>query len=272
MPPGKSDDSDCPQRIWSLSNGWNLGKDRFVDVTALIMAAGRGTRAGSSAALPKQYAPLQGRSMLNHSVAAFAQHPSVVEVMVVIDAADQELYSESVAQADPPKCLKPPTVGGASRQESVHAGLERLAEGTPPAAVLIHDAARPFVDREVISRVTDGLDSTDGVIAALPVLDTVQRTDSSGRISETIPRDGLWRAQTPQGFAFQPLLEAHRKAAQSGLNTFTDDAALFTWAGGRVDVVSGAEHNKKITTAEDLAVAQQGTAGRWLTRPYRLGI
>jgi 2-C-methyl-D-erythritol 4-phosphate cytidylyltransferase/2-C-methyl-D-erythritol 2,4-cyclodiphosphate synthase len=138
----------------------------------------------------------------------------------------------------------------------VRLGLEALA-GAAPSLVLIHDAARPFVGRDVICRVIDALSRHAGAIAAEPVTDTLKRASSSGTIAGTVDRTGLWRAQTPQGFRFAPILAAHRRAASEGRADFTDDASLAEWAGLEVALVQGSSRNMKITHAEDLAMAER---------------
>ena len=223
---------------------------------ALIVAAGRGSRFGGSG--PKQYAPLNGRPLLRHSLERFRGHSGITAVQAVIHADDQALYAEAAAGLD----LPPPAIGGATRQESVRRGLEHIAnlsltEG--PERVLIHDAARPFVDDAMIDRVLAALTGAPGAIAALAVTDTLKR-GIDGRVASTVPRDGLWRAQTPQGFRFADILAAHRAAAGSSTGAeMTDDAAVAERAGLAVALVEGAAENVKITTAEDLVRAE-----RWL--------
>jgi 2-C-methyl-D-erythritol 4-phosphate cytidylyltransferase / 2-C-methyl-D-erythritol 2,4-cyclodiphosphate synthase len=217
---------------------------------ALIVAAGRGSRIGGSR--PKQYETAGGAPLLGHSVSAFTAHGAVTATRVVIHGDDRALYEEAVAGVDG---LGEPVIGGASRQESVRNGLEALAPAAPDR-VLIHDGARPFVDAGTISRVLAALDAHDGAIAAIPVTDTIKRADGD-RITATIERDGLWAAQTPQGFRFVPILTAHREAAVQGMSGFTDDAAVAQWAGLDVAVVPGEIANRKVTTPADLAEARR---------------
>ena len=213
---------------------------------ALVVAAGRGTRLDGP--VPKQYRPLGGKPLLRHAVEALALHPRVAGVRVVIHADDRALYDSAVAGLS----VLAPVEGGAARQDSVRLGLESLG-ALAPERVLIHDAARPFVDKGLIARVVDALDTDDGAIPALPVTDTVKRADA-GRVSATLDRAGLWRAQTPQGFRFAAILAAHRAAQGSDL---PDDAAVAERAGMSVRLVAGAEENFKVTTAEDLARAER---------------
>lgn len=221
---------------------------------ALIVAAGRGSRAGCEGQAPKQYAFVRGIPVLRHSLDAFTTHPGIGLVAVVIHPDDAALYAEAVAPFS--DRLRAPVFGGATRQQSVLLGLEALVSAAP-SRVLIHDAARPFVDAETISRVLEGLEHYTGVIAAEPVTDTLKRAAAGGAITGTVAREGLWRAQTPQGFRFSAILDAHRKAANTGESSFTDDAALAEWAGLDVAVVRGSALNLKITSAEDFAIAER---------------
>jgi 2-C-methyl-D-erythritol 4-phosphate cytidylyltransferase/2-C-methyl-D-erythritol 2,4-cyclodiphosphate synthase len=224
-----------------------------MSVSALIVAAGRGVRvAGPKPLIPKQYLPIGGVPMLTRAIGAFAAHPSIDEIMVVIHPEDLALYesaTKSLAHG-----LRPPVSGGAQRQDSVRSGLEAIAEN-PPERVLIHDAARPFVDAGLIGRVIASLDGHAGALPCLPVTDTLLRADA-GRATGTLARDGLWRAQTPQGFRFDAILAAYRAAAKDGA-AFTDDAGVAQWYGLDVALVEGSEANRKLTSAEDIASADE---------------
>lgn len=219
---------------------------------ALIVAAGRGTRAAGGAGVPKQYARLGRVAMLTETLRALAAHPRVDLLQVVIHPDDGELY-EAAARPVGAKLL-PPVHGGAMRQQSVMAGLEALA-AHGVARVLIHDAARPFVTADVIDRVLAALDTDVAVVAADPVADTLKRGSADDHVTGTVDRSGLWRAQTPQGFRFAAILDLHRRAAAAGRSDFTDDAVIAEWAGVAVKLVAGSSRNTKITTAEDLAMA-----------------
>lgn len=224
---------------------------------ALIVAAGRGTRLGG--ARPKQYLPLAGLPLLRHSAATLAAHPRIDHVRVVYHPDDNDLYEDAVRGLD----LLPPVPGGAARQDSVRLGLESLEE-LAPARVLIHDAARPFLDSETISRVVAALDDTAGAIPALPVSDTVKRS-LDGNIVATLDRTNLYRAQTPQGFHYRPILVAHRAVAGEELS---DDAAVAERAGITVRLVAGSEDNLKVTRPEDFAHAERliaASAGEFRT-------
>lgn len=225
-------------------------------VAALIMAAGRGTRAGPGG--PKQYRLLAGEPVLRRTLAAFAAHPGVDAVLAVIHPEDREAYE--AAAAGLPK-LAPACMGGETRQISVRLGLEALS-ALVPSRVLIHDGARPLVSAAIISRSIAALNAHPGALAALPVTDTVRRA-ADGIAGETIPREGLWRAQTPQAFHFGAILDAHRKAAGGDL---TDDVAVAAAAGMAVAMIEGDEANMKITSADDLARAERLIAGGGETR------
>ncbi len=226
---------------------------------ALIVAAGTGQRFGGEVA--KQYRMLAGRTVLARAVCALKNAAGIDAVRAVIDPDQIVAYRAAVAGID----LLEPVAGGDTRQQSVRRGLESVA-ALNPARVLIHDAARPLVSDALIGRVLAALERADGAVPALPVTDTLKRaTESTAgappgglRILETVSRDGLWRAQTPQGFRFGPLLEAHRRHADWAA---TDDAALIERAGGTVELVMGEEDNMKITGPDDLARAERLLAG-----------
>ena len=230
-------------------------------IAAIVVAAGRGTRATpaespTTRSAPKQYVAIGGEPVLTHTLRALLAHPRIAHALVVIHPDDTDLYSMAVARltAGQKTRLLPPAAGGATRQVSVANGLDALA-AIKPAHVLIHDAARPFITQAVIDRLVAALQQTTGAIAAEPLADTLKRAGGDGRITETIDRSGLWRAQTPQGFAFAAIHNAHRRAQAAGRIDFTDDAAIAEWAGLDVAVVRGEAANIKLTTAEDIAMA-----------------
>jgi 2-C-methyl-D-erythritol 4-phosphate cytidylyltransferase/2-C-methyl-D-erythritol 2,4-cyclodiphosphate synthase len=216
-------------------------------VAAVIVAAGRGSRAGADA-VPKQFRPIGGEVMLRRTLATFVGAPRITLVQPVIHADDATLYRAAAAGFD----LLAPVSGGATRQASVRAGLEALVIHAPDI-VLVHDAARPFASAALIARAVHAAQETGAAIPALPVTDTIKRVAADGHISETLNRSQLRAVQTPQAFAFAPLLEAHRNAAAQGRDDFTDDAALAEWAGIKVAMFAGESGNIKITTPEDFA-------------------
>lgn len=226
-------------------------------VAALIVAAGRGHRAGGGT--PKQYLPVGGVAVLKRSIEAFRGHARISAVAVVIHPDDETIYRDTVAGCE--DRLLEPVAGGDTRQQSVLAGLEAL-KSVEPDLVLIHDAARPFVDTQTIDRVLASLESgAAGSIAAVAQADTLKRVDGDRRIEATVSRDQLWCAQTPQGFAYAAILDAHRMAAAAGEVGFTDDASLAEWTNLAVTVVEGSPANRKLTTAEDIALADQQYSG-----------
>jgi len=218
-------------------------------VVALIVAAGRGHRFGGE--MPKQYLKIGRNSVIREAVSSFLDHPRVDGVRVVIHPDDEELYGDAVSGLD----LMTPVYGGAERQDSVRKGLESLADN-PPDHVLVHDAARPYVSGEMIDRILDSLGSAAGATLGIPVSDTLKRV-ADGFVEATVDRAGLWRAQTPQGFRYAELLEAHAKTAHLAL---TDDAAVAEAAGMEVAIVDGDAENVKITSPEDLKPIDTGAA------------
>ena len=217
-------------------------------VAALIVAAGRGSRAGPGA--PKQYRELAGEPVLRRTLAAFAAHPDISSVLTVIHADDREAYG--AASADLPK-LMAPCMGGATRQASVKAGLEALTVSKPDY-VLIHDGARPLIPARLIGDCVKALAAHAGALAAVALTDTIRRATAQGLAGETVDRAGLWRAQTPQAFHFDAILDAHRRASSA---EHTDDVAVASAAGIEVTMVEGDEDNIKITSAEDLKRAER---------------
>lgn len=224
-----------------------------MQVSVLIVAAGRGTRAAGSE-VPKQYRQLGSKPVLTRAIEAFAKHPAISAIQVVIHPDDRALYETCCAGLA--ACLREPVAGGATRQDSVRAGLQALA-GAAPDLVLIHDAARPLIEAGLIDRVLAALREHEGAITALPVNDTLKRSGADGSIAETVSREGLWRAQTPQGFHYKPILDAHIKAHSQCRSDFTDDAAIAEWAGLRVALVPGSPRNLKLTDEEDFALAER---------------
>jgi 2-C-methyl-D-erythritol 4-phosphate cytidylyltransferase/2-C-methyl-D-erythritol 2,4-cyclodiphosphate synthase len=214
----------------------------------VLVAAGRGQRSGEG--IPKQYRPVGGRSALRRNL-DLAVACGLTKLRVVIHPDDRDLYDEAVQGFD----LLPPVFGGETRQASVLAGLAAL-EPDQPRHVLVHDAARPFASPALIGRAVEAARATGAAIPALRVTDTVKTVDADGRIVGTADRDMLRIVQTPQAFAFAPLLAAHRKAAQAGRADFTDDAALMEWAGHPVSTFEGETGNIKLTTPEDFMRAE----------------
>ncbi len=214
--------------------------------TALIVAAGSGTRFGSP--IPKQYQDIGGLPILRRSILAFLNHPHITDVQIVISPQHRDLYDRAVQGLNMP----PPVHGGATRQDSVRLGLEALAaQKSPPDFVMIHDAARPLIDTLTITAVRKALDTAQGAIAAKPLVDTLKK-GAETKITDTIDRSNLWQAHTPQAFHFGAILKAHQAAIGQQL---TDDAAVAEKAGINVTLVPSNPDNMKITNPDDLGRA-----------------
>ncbi len=218
----------------------------------VIVAAGRGVRAGGG--IPKQYQDVGGTPLLRRTVDAFYASPGVDDILVVFNPDDRVLYDQALAGLD----LLPPVKGGASRQESVFAGLTALAGRSPqPDIILIHDAARPFFHKGLVKSLIKTVEEKKaGAIPALTVADTLKR--GTDIIQETVDRSNLWRAQTPQAFPFAAILAAHAAAKGKDL---TDDAAVAEANGLTVHLIEGSEQNFKVTRPEDFARAEEILTG-----------
>ncbi|MCV3270929.1 2-C-methyl-D-erythritol 4-phosphate cytidylyltransferase [Roseobacter sinensis] len=211
-------------------------------ISAVVVAAGRGLRAGGDQ--PKQWQPLAGRTSTFFALRAFARHPDIGPVVLVLHPDDLE------ADLAPEMPAVEVVAGGATRSASVRAGLEAL-EGRADL-VLIHDAARPCVSRAVIDGVIAALQSAPAATPALPVVDALWRGED-GQVAGSVTRDGLYRAQTPQGFHLPDILRAHRAHPEGA----ADDVELARRVGLRVAITPGSEDNLKITLPDDLARADR---------------
>jgi 2-C-methyl-D-erythritol 4-phosphate cytidylyltransferase/2-C-methyl-D-erythritol 2,4-cyclodiphosphate synthase len=206
------------------------------------------------ASAPKQFLDLNGRSILQRSVAAFDAHPSINRIVVVL-APEMVASAADLVGATSKPCAM--VAGGARRQDSVAAGVNALSADID--VVLIHDAARPFADAALIDRVLAGVAEAGASVPATRVRDTVKRVPAGGdQIAATVPREELWLAQTPQGFRRQ-ILEASMARANVDVAA-TDDGMVVEMAGHPVKIVQGDERNVKITTPEDLAAARAATS------------
>ncbi len=204
-------------------------------IIAVIVAAGRGTRAGGTK--PKQWKHLNGKRIIDHSIDLFKNNSRINKVMVVLHSDDLDLLNRDDVLF---------TKGGATRADSVKYGLRALLQIEKPDYVLIHDAARPVTPPDLINTVLENLKTTDAVAPALPVSDTLWEVIDE-KVVKTKSRNNIWRAQTPQGFNFTKILEAHNASSPDA----TDDVEVAIAAGIKVKVVSGSEENIKITTPED---------------------
>jgi len=233
-------------------------------VAAVVVAAGRGIRIGGGT--PKQYRRVGGQAVLTRTLAALAADDAIARIQPVIAADAAEFFRSCLEELAPAIRAKitAPVEGGATRQLSVRAGLEALAADAAPEIVLVHDAARPYVDAALIARAIAAGRDHGAAVPGVPVTDTVKRVvdiaPGIGRVDETPPREHLRAVQTPQAFVFGPLLGAHRDAAAQGLDGFTDDGALAEWAGLPVVVFAGDIANRKITQPADLIEADRAFA------------
>jgi 2-C-methyl-D-erythritol 4-phosphate cytidylyltransferase / 2-C-methyl-D-erythritol 2,4-cyclodiphosphate synthase len=241
-----------------------------MSAAVIIVAAGRGSRAGGD--IPKQYCDLGGRSVLARSCEAFLSHEEIASVLVVIHPDDTVLYEQALEGLPSPvlRKLLPAVAGGETRQNSVRQGLEALVDARPQI-VLIHDAARPWVDRALIDRALQTAQCTGAAVPGIPVTDTIKIVGEEGYVVDTPDRARLRAVQTPQAFRYDQILKAHRDAAAAGLSSFTDDGALAEWAGLKVHVFGGSPQNAKITHAADLQDAERRLRGADMTYVTRLG-
>lgn len=202
--------------------------------------------------LPKQYLPLLGRPLIHHTLSVFCENPSIEAVAVVLSPDDDEWQRHDVSEFG--SRLQVLRCGGATRAETVLNGLLALS-GTiaPEDWVLVHDAARPCLSRELLQRLLDELaDDPVGGLLAVPVADTLKREGPNRRVAHTEPREGLWRAQTPQMFRHGLLCGALQAM---GTATPTDEAQAVEFLGHAPRLVPGDGHNLKVTYPEDLAMA-----------------
>lgn len=227
-----------------------------LSVAALIVAAGRGARMGTT--LPKQFLDLGGQMVLSRAIAAFIAHPMVSRVTVVMHPDDADLVGQAIAAAAPGSVTVTTCPGGETRQQSVRNGLDALAAAGLPAdgLVLIHDAARPLIEDSLITRAIAAGMAGPAAIPVLPVVDTIAEVDAGGAVRGNPDRASLRAVQTPQVFRFGPVRAAHAAAAAAGRSEFTDDAGIMRFAGHPVATFAGSIRAFKLTTPEDVARAQ----------------
>jgi 2-C-methyl-D-erythritol 4-phosphate cytidylyltransferase len=216
----------------------------------VVPAAGRGARVGGSC--PKQYLPLAGRPLIEHTLERLAAHPRIAGLLVTLAVADAHWPGIAMLNGKPVLTA----TGGTERSDSVMAGLDALPETVgADDFVLVHDAARPCVRLADIGKLIELAGATDGGLLGAPLRDTLKRADAASRSSLTEPRDQRWRAFTPQMFRRGPLSTALRDAARRGVNP-SDEAMAMEQAGFTPLLVEGAEDNIKVTTAADFALAE----------------
>ncbi|HVX39160.1 MAG TPA: 2-C-methyl-D-erythritol 4-phosphate cytidylyltransferase, partial [Gemmatimonadaceae bacterium] len=225
------------------------GKAVKRDVGVVIVAGGSSTRTGGQEL--KQFRWVAGKPALLHSLQTFMARPDVVSVVCVLPISHAADPPPWIFQCDIDRLMV--STGGRTRTESVSNGLDDLPDEAE--IVLVHDAARPLVGDETIDRVIARVRAGRCAIAAVPVVDTLKEVDDEGRIVRTIPRERLWRAQTPQGFPRAVIQRAHREARAQHVNA-TDDAALCERLGIPVEVVRGSERAMKITDEADFVRAE----------------
>lgn len=223
-------------------------------IAAVIVAAGRGERAGWSVEGPKQYRPIGNRPVLAWTLEPFITSDCIETIVVVIHPEDRDLYDALLQFVPEPEKMVVVT-GAQTRQASVLCGLEAL-EGLGMSHVMIHDGVRPFLTREFIDLLSDALGAgAAALLPALPVTDTLKKSSDGKRVECTVSRTGIYGAQTPQCFEYNRILDAHRRAAEKPELEFTDDCSIAEWAGIPVDIVEGLRDNVKLTTAQDIAMA-----------------
>ncbi|MCI9865456.1 bifunctional 2-C-methyl-D-erythritol 4-phosphate cytidylyltransferase/2-C-methyl-D-erythritol 2,4-cyclodiphosphate synthase [Rhizobium skierniewicense] len=221
----------------------------------VIVAAGRGERAGSPQEGPKQYRLIGRKPVIEHTLERFLGWEHAAKIVVVTHADDASLFEPIARRLNAGSRLATVT-GGATRQQSVLAGLEAL-DGLGITHVMIHDAVRPFIDAPLLQRITEALSAgAKAVLPAVPVADTLKR-GHDGLVGETVSRTNLYAAQTPQSFHYPSIFEAHQAAAASGRLDFTDDAAIAEWAGIAVQLVEGLVDNVKLTLKRDITMADE---------------
>jgi 2-C-methyl-D-erythritol 4-phosphate cytidylyltransferase/2-C-methyl-D-erythritol 2,4-cyclodiphosphate synthase len=234
--------------------------DISMTIGTVIVAAGRGERAGAPEEGPKQYRPIGGRPVIAHTLERFLSWPRCGPVVVVIHPDDQALFAAATANVAGAERIVT-TFGGDTRQRSVFEGLRALA-ATSATHVMIHDAARPFSSHDLLDRIADLLVSGDeAVLPAIAVSDTLKRSGTDGLVHETVSRAGLYAAQTPQSFRLAAIRAAHEKAAALRRTDFTDDASIAEWAGLAVRLVEGSPENIKLTLKRDIDLADEKLSG-----------
>lgn len=226
----------------------------------VVVAAGRGERAGASIEGPKQYRRIGGKPVIWHTLKRFLDWPKCGPIVVVIHPDDHALLQSSIADLPQREALLI-VQGGATRQASVLNGLKALRP-QEIRHVMIQDAVRPFVETTLLDRIAVQLDAgKTAVLPAIPVSDTIKRGDAAGLVTATVSRKDLFAAQTPQSFHYETILTAHERAATEQAVDFTDDASIAEWAGIPVHLVEGSIDNVKLTVKRDIAMADEKLKG-----------
>ncbi|WP_197721530.1 bifunctional 2-C-methyl-D-erythritol 4-phosphate cytidylyltransferase/2-C-methyl-D-erythritol 2,4-cyclodiphosphate synthase [Bartonella vinsonii] len=222
-----------------------------MSIAAIILAAGRGERAGAPQKIPKQYRLLGQEPVICHTVRCFVQHPAITIIILVIHPEDHKICERTIIEFKEHLII---VEGGDTRQVSTLRGLHALKE-FKPQYVHIHDGARPFITNQLLDKIHSTVNLQEGVLPVLPIPDTLKRVNSEHYVLETIPRTHLYSAQTPQCFPFESILAAHEKAKQACKKEFTDDSAIAEWSGIPMRTILGDPNNMKITWYEDFDTA-----------------
>nr|WP_078663123.1 bifunctional 2-C-methyl-D-erythritol 4-phosphate cytidylyltransferase/2-C-methyl-D-erythritol 2,4-cyclodiphosphate synthase [Bartonella sp. WD12.1] len=222
-----------------------------MSIAAIILAAGRGERAGSLQNSPKQYRLLGHKPVIYHTVRCFLQHSAITTIILVIHPDDHQICENAIADFKKNLII---VEGGTTRQLSALYGLHALKD-IKPDYVHIHDGARPFVESKLLEQIHTTVNHQEGVLPVLPISDTLKRVNNAHYVVETVPRTNFYSAQTPQCFPFALILAAHEKAIQSCKQNFTDDSAIAEWFGIPMRIIPGNPNNIKITWPEDLETA-----------------
>ena len=221
-------------------------------VAGVIPAAGSGVRMGGHIAKP--FLQLDGREILALTLDVFERCTVIDEVWVIVAATHLSACRQSIIERYGFSKVRDVVAGGASRQESVWRGLQRLDAAVD--LVVVHDGVRPFVTELMLQETLDCAAQRGAAVAAVPLRDTLKRVSEEGEVEATVPRENLWRVQTPQAFQRHLLMAAYQRAWEQGLHA-TDDANLVESMGHPVQVISGLESNLKITTPEDLILSER---------------
>ena len=220
-----------------------------MSICAVVPAGGAGTRMGGT--IPKQFLKLNGKPILYYTLKTLQDCGIISELILVVPKKE---YDNACADwLGKPEIVKKIVIGGEKRQDSVYNGFCEVSPQTE--IVLVHDGVRPFLSRRMIQESVDVAREYGAAITAIPIYDTIKRVDTSGLVSQTVDREGLWRVQTPQVFRYKLLKEAFKKA-NSEKFTGTDEGTLIEHLGKPVKVVEGSERNIKITRPEDLWLSE----------------
>jgi len=231
-----------------------------IRASAVITAAGQGKRFGEG--IPKQFMPLRGKPLLLHSVETFAKSDLIGEIVIVVPDDWVESVKIDIEEKFGVPKVRSVIPGGPERQDSVRNGFSSLSE--KPDIVVVHDGVRPFITLELLEEVIREASVCGAALAALPSNDTIKKSSSDLYVENTVPRESLWFAQTPQAFGYEVLQNAFIRASEDGF-TGTDEALLVERTGVKVKIVKGSPYNIKITTPEDFRlgelILQEGIGG-----------